>query len=128
VHRLVRELSVLLEHGVRPERILPVVNRAPRPSRARAEITRTIAALTASVPGRTSALPSPVYLPDVRRIDANLRDGASVPGSISSALTAAVNAIAARADALPAAHHDDEPIAVVPGSLGSWSTSQEAAG
>jgi len=128
VHRLVRELSVLLEHGVRPERILPVVNRAPRPSRARAEITRTIAALTEPAAPRASALASPVFLPEIRRIDTNLRDGTGVPGSISTALASAVNAIAARAEALPAAPRDDEPRAVIPGSLGSWSTSQEAAG
>jgi hypothetical protein len=128
VHRLVRELAALLEHGVRPERILPVLNRAPRPPRARAEIARTIAALTEPLGSRSSALASPLFVPDLRRIDTNLRDGASVPASFATSLADAVNAIATRAAVLPAAHRDEEPLAIVPGSLGSWSTSQEAAG
>ncbi|MBO0729507.1 MAG: hypothetical protein J2P57_09625, partial [Acidimicrobiaceae bacterium] len=45
VHSLALLLRLLTTAGVAPSRILPVVNRAPRSPRGRAEISRTLAAL-----------------------------------------------------------------------------------
>jgi hypothetical protein len=127
VHRLARVVGALRAHGVADERILPVVNRAPRSPRARAEIAAAFGELLASRPG--TAIASPVFVTEQRRLDAAIRDGLGVPGAIATTVTAAVGALVDRAapataDAEPA----DEPVPVRPGSLGAWATSQEAAG
>ncbi len=50
-----------------------------------------------------------------------------MPRSIAQPVTAAVEALLDRQPLVPAADEQPEPVAVVPGSLGSW-TEQEAAG
>jgi hypothetical protein len=115
VHSLVRVLDSLLEHGVEPARIVPVVNRGPRNPRARAEHTSAIAELLAGVRGGTR-LPSPLFLPERRRLEDAVRDGEPVPAALAGPLGAAV---AALLDRLPDdATAEPEPLAVVPGSLG----------
>lgn len=131
LHRLGRVLGDLRELGVPDTRLLPVVNRAPRSPRARAEITRALADLLAArhQPDTPSALASPLFVTEHRRIDAAIRDGLGVPSSLAASVTAAVGSLADRV-----AHESlrttgpDEPVAVRPGSLGSWATSQEATG
>ena len=128
VHRLVRTVATLIDHGVPAERILPTINRAPRGARSRAELTSAVAALLEPVLGaRRDALSSPLYLADHRRLDAGLRDGVGVPTSMATALAGGVQAVLGRAIDLrePAAA---EPQPIAPGSLGAWATSQEAAG
>jgi hypothetical protein len=56
VHSTVRILEDLLRRGVDPCQVLTVVNRAPRTPRARAELTRTLAALLAGAPGGSNLL------------------------------------------------------------------------
>ncbi len=46
MHALVRSVHRLLDHGVDPERILPVVNRVGRSPSQRAELSRAFAHLT----------------------------------------------------------------------------------
>lgn len=128
IHRLVRNIAAIIDHGVPPERILPTINRAPRGARPRAELTRTVAALLDPVLGSAAGvLSSPLFLADHRRVDAGLRDGIGVPGSMATAITGGVQAILSRTIDLrgPASA---EPRPIVPGSLGAWATSQEAAG
>jgi len=129
LHRLVRLIGLLIDHGVQPERLLPVINRAPRTARARAEITRTVATLIEPLAGPSArVLASPLFIGEHRRLDLMLRDGVGIPTSMATALATAVEAIGTRLEALPRAERDNEPVAIVPGTLGSWSTSQEAAG
>lgn len=123
VHALVRLAGELLEAGVAAERMVPVLNQAPRNPKARAEATAAFAQLLA-VPRQTAtAFASPVFLPR-RRVEAALRDGAPVPAPLGQVLAGAVNATfsrsAHRAIALP------EPQPVVPGSLGSWAAEDPA--
>jgi hypothetical protein len=131
LHRLARVLTDLRELGVDEARMLPVVNRAPRSPRARAEIARALADLVAPRPdpARPSTIASPLFVADLRRLDTAIRDGLGVPGTLATRVTAAVDALSDRLvhEALRAAR-SVEPVPVRPGSLGSWATSQEAAG
>jgi hypothetical protein len=118
VHSLAGLLRALLDHGVAPGRLVPVVNRAPRSPRAHAEMAAAIAALA----GDTVAVPSPVFLPD-KRIDDALRDGLPLPFALSAPVVGAVRAVLdATADLAPP---HDEPTPITPGSLGAW-TGQDA--
>jgi MinD-like ATPase involved in chromosome partitioning or flagellar assembly len=120
--RVVRDIAEL---GVPGSRIVPVVNRAPRNPRARAEAAAALARLLAAThPGVTLAS-TPVFVPERRRLDDLLRDGVPLPSQIVRPLAGAVRALLERATLAsvpaerPAIEH--EPVAVVPGSLGSWS-------
>lgn len=127
VHRLVRVLAGLLDHGVDPSRLLPVVMRAPRSPSARAAITRAVAELLApALPADAAGAASPLPLPHLRRLDRDLWDAVGPPEPLSRPLTGAVLALLDRLGGPPAAR-DDTPLAVAPGSLGHW-TRQDALG
>jgi len=120
--RVVRDIAEL---GVPGSRIVPVVNRAPRNPRARAEVAAALARLLAAThPGVTLAS-TPVFVPERRRLDDLLRDGVPLPSQIVRPLAGAVRALLERATlaSVPAERPaiEPEPVAVVPGSLGSWS-------
>lgn len=120
VHATVRLLGDVLEHGVVPDRTLTVVNRAPRKPGQRAELTRAIGELTRSLPGG-GALPSPLFVPERRRVDDLVRDGHRLPQAIGAPITAAVAALLDVEPVAPLEPVRDEPVPVVPGSLGTWS-------
>ena len=118
--RLVMTVDDLTRFGLAPTRLLPLVTRAPRRGRGRAEIT---AALGELAPGMSS----PVFVPDRRNLDDLIRTATPLPRSIVQPVTAAVEALLDRQPLVPAADEQPEPVAVVPGSLGSWAE-HEAAG
>lgn len=122
VHSLARIMGDLLGAGVEGARIVPVVNRAPRSGRARAEIARALAELT---PARRQGLAAPVFLPE-RRIDDALRDGARLPAGLGAPLVAAFEEIATALG--PPDADEREPELLVPGSLGHWDDDAEAVG
>ncbi|MDP8992986.1 MAG: hypothetical protein M3N31_08070 [Actinomycetota bacterium] len=130
LYSLVRVLNELRSFGVPPERVLPVVNRAPKSPRSRAEITAAVAHLAgagvAGGDGDRPSLPSPVFLPE-RRVDEILRDGARLPGALTEPLAGAFAAVVNVADgiALPSAA---DPRRVQPGSLGWWAGDAEHEG
>ena len=111
VHSLVRVVDGLLDIGVLPQRVVTVVNRAPRSPRARAEITRTLAELR-----RDTSLATPVFALERRRLDDLLRDGERLPSSFANPLGATVAAILERPTAAPPPT-EPEPV----GSIGAWS-------
>jgi hypothetical protein len=114
-----------ITNGVDAERIVPVVNRAPRSRHARAEIHRTVVELlAASNPGQPVL--SPVFLPERKQLDDALRDGVALPEAFVAPVSQAVQA---RLDAVDDRTHlpgFDEPVPVEPGSLGAWD--EEVAG
>ena len=116
-HALVRVLTEVLDHGVPPERVVPVVNRAPKSHRARAELASLLRGLLGGSPG-ADALASPVFLPE-RRVEDALRDGVRLPGALTTPLAGAYAAVVARAAGTRPRVGEPEPIR--PGSLGSWS-------
>lgn len=116
IHGLVRVIAGLTEHGVAPERIVPVINLAPRGARSRAELTKAVASLLRGQVG-PAATPSPVFLPE-RPVDDALRDGLRLHDSLTAPMAAAFAAVLARNPL----HADPRGLRrVVPGSLGHWS-------
>jgi hypothetical protein len=119
-HSLLRVVRDLLDHGVPGDHVLPVVNRAPRSPRARAELARSFGDLLAVSAGSTG-VPSPVHLPARRNLDELLRDGARFPEPWVAPVCGAVLALLDRdTSERGIADHSPEPAAIVPGSLGSW--------
>ena len=114
VHSLVRVVTELVGFGVPVDRIVPVLNRAPRPARARAGLTSVLAQLAEPAVG--ARLPTPVFLPE-RAVDAALHDGARLPGSLGGPLAGAFGAVLSRSGATPPA---EAPERVRAGSLGVW--------
>jgi hypothetical protein len=120
VHGLVRVLDGMLELGVDPGRILPVLNRAPRAPRARAEITRAVGSLLTGVRDG-ERVSSPLFLPERRRLDDLLRDGERLPSALTRPIATTVAALLDRTPVEDTVAGEVEPARVAPGSLGSWS-------
>lgn len=124
VHRLVRVVDALAEHGVDPARVLPVVNRAPRNPRARAELTAAYTELVRPAIADRPPVAGPVFLPERKHLDDLVSSGRRLPAALVAPLTGAVRAVI---DRLPSSEPDQaitadvEPMPVAPGSLGSWS-------
>jgi MinD-like ATPase involved in chromosome partitioning or flagellar assembly len=117
VHAGIRVLTELVGFGVGAARIVPVVNRAPRNPRMRAEITTAFAELaSASIGDVAGLLASPLYLPE-RSVERALRDGVAVPVSLARSLARAVTAARERVEPAPALTGTPAPVPVVPGSL-----------
>ena len=126
VHSQLRVVRDLLELGVDGSRIVPVVNRAPRSPRQRAEVGVALAALlSATAPGARLAS-TPMFVPERRRLADEVRDGRPPPAPLVAPLVGAVRGLLDRAGQPlapappPAAPGSGEPVLVVPGSLGSW--------
>lgn len=119
VHSGLRVVRELLRFGVDADRIVTVVNRAPRRGSARAEIAVALSELlAASHPG--IELLSPVFLAERRGLDERVRDGLPMPSALGEPVLAAVDGrLRALPDRAPLAA-DDEPVPVAVGSLGSW--------
>lgn len=109
LHSMVRVLDDVHGLGTAPERIVPIVNRAPRSRRARAETVAAFAALTTS-----TATAGPVFLPE-RNVDDMFRDGVRLPIALTAPLVGACRAVRQRT-AVSA-----EPVRVVPGTMAAWS-------
>jgi MinD-like ATPase involved in chromosome partitioning or flagellar assembly len=107
VHSLVRVVNDLLAFGVGSARIVPVVNRAPRSPRARAEMAKAVAGLC------RSPVAPPVFVPE-RRVDELLRDGARLPPVLTGPLLGAFAAVRG------GRFRDVEPERIAPGSIGAW--------
>lgn len=114
-------LGELVAHGVEADRIVPVLNLAPRQVRQRAALAATLAQLTAGRDG-TQRLPSPVFLPR-RRVEEALRDGVALPAPLPGLLAGAYHAALRRTTSTPAPA--PEFARVAPGSLGTWSDLSE---
>lgn len=114
LHSLVRLLGDLADAGATAAQVLPVVNRAPRSPRSRAQIARALAELAGP-----SERAGPVFLPR-RRVDAALRDGVAIPEPLPAVVTGAYRAALARlgsSEPVPT----PLPQRVAPGELGAWS-------
>lgn len=123
LHRLVRLVGDILDFGVPADRVLPVVNRAPRSPRAHAETTRALAELVGRARPEAAQLANPIFLPERRRLDSMQHDAARLPAEltrpVASALTAFLDRVGNRTDAV------GEPEPVAAGSLGSWGSDAE---
>lgn len=118
LHGLVRVLADLVAAGVPANRIVPVVNEAPRQPRPRAEITRALAELAAPTLEGGGTV-SPVFLP-TRKVEEALRDAVALPAPLPSLLAGAFFAVVGRLGSPGAATQGPAPELVAPGSLGLW--------
>lgn len=126
VHSMLRVVRDVLAAGVEAERIVPVVNRAPNRSGPRSELARTVTELLVASSPDAHVL-SPVFVPDRPRLDQILRDGIALPDAVIAPVADAVLRRLAEVDQRAPGHPlAEEPVAVVPGSLGSWD--EEVAG
>jgi MinD-like ATPase involved in chromosome partitioning or flagellar assembly len=122
VHAQLRVVRDLLELGVDPARVAPVVNRAPRNPRARAELTAAVSRLLAEVTPGGALGCTPVFVPDRRRLDEVVRDGDPPPAAVVAPLTSVVRTLLDRLPAAtPASAEGADPVPVVPGTLATWS-------
>ncbi|MGH9247011.1 MAG: hypothetical protein ACRD29_22370 [Acidimicrobiales bacterium] len=122
---LVRVLVGLVDHGVHPARIVPMLNQAPRSPARRAELTKTLSLLTAPITG-SEVFAAPIYLPERRHLDTTIRDVAHLPAPLVSPIVGAVGAMLHRSIG-GVAPSEPEPVPVAPGSLGTWTTTEELA-
>jgi hypothetical protein len=125
MHRLIRLVDALAEQHIDPARIVPVINRAPRSPRARAELTSTFMQLAGPLVSSRAPLAGPLFVPDRRRLEELVTEGDRLPDSVVTPMAAAVAAVLERvadrrSEASPALQRA-EPVPVAPGSLGSWS-------
>lgn len=118
IHALVRVIADLGAAGVPADRLLPVVALAPRSPRARAELAGAVTELAAPALGGMP-IAAPLFLPS-RPVEAALRDGAAMPAPLAGRLRDAVLAVRARAGGRQ--RDGEEPVAVRPGELGSFSS------
>jgi hypothetical protein len=122
LHSLVRVMAELVAFGVPRQRLLPVVNRAPRAPRSRALLAAAVAEL---VPGMVGpGVADPLFLPE-RRVDEALRDGARPPDSLCAPLVRAVAVTKNRAETTSG--RSSEPVQVVPGSISHWASGPDDA-
>lgn len=127
LHSQIRVLGDLIEHGVVPDRMLAIVNRAPRNPRRRAEIGAALNRLMhETVPGTVLAA-NPIHVTERRRLDDVIADGGRIPPALVDTVTGAVRSVlerlSERHELGPVASSRPSPggpIAVAPGSLGSW--------
>jgi MinD-like ATPase involved in chromosome partitioning or flagellar assembly len=120
---LVRTINELVGFGVRADRLLPVVNRAPRGPRARAELTRSVSELViASLGSLATGLVSPLYVSD-RAVDDALRDGVALPAGMARTIARGVAAVGNRASPAPAAAALG-PQPITPGSLSAFTVQE----
>lgn len=113
LHALNRTVSELLTFGVPAGRVVPVINRAPRSPRARAQLTAALAGL---LPNQHDATSSAVFLPD-RRIEQLVVDGRRLPDAFTAPLAAAFAAVLSQQR--PTHRRSGQPQPVRPGSLGT---------
>jgi hypothetical protein len=110
LHRLVADLQGL---GVDAARLLPVLNRAPRSARARAEHSRAFAEIAGPL-----GLSGPLPLPERRDLEHLHRTAGRMPEALCAPIARAARAMFDRLPSHEAA--DLAPVPVAPGSLGTW--------
>ena len=123
VYSLTRVIGDLIAFGVGPRAIVPVINRAPRQHRARADLE---AALDGLLPARRELQPC-VFISE-RKIEQALRDGAPLPSALGDPLrTAYTTAVADRGGDSRIEPVRRELSPVLPGSLGTSPSGDEVA-
>ena len=126
MRHLIASIVALEEVGVEPSRIVPVINFAPRSPRTRAEITKAVTQLLDGRSKEPRAVAPPTFIPFRKNLDAAVGSGAPMPSAIHSPVTSSVEIFLERLNAddsgsEKAVQQFEEPVAVTPGSLGTWS-------
>ena len=122
LRRLVLILDEWHRGGVGAERLLAVINRAPRRAMARSEITGAIASLLAGMrPELAETMASPVFVIERRGIDQLHRAAMGLPAALVRPLTDTVEAVLERTGPRVVLDAPAEGLTpITPGSLGAW--------
>jgi CO dehydrogenase nickel-insertion accessory protein CooC1 len=123
MHRLVRLAASVVELGVSPSIVVPVINRAPRSPRARAEITRAFTDLAAPFAHARDPFAPTAFVTERRKLDEAVYDATRLPNQLVSSLSKAVNAVIehnAEAIAPPSPIVTGVPVPVRRGALGAF--------
>jgi hypothetical protein len=123
VHALVRVMAELLEIGLHPERLLPVLNQAPAASAARAELGRAVGHLLQGVTGGRDVRPV-LHAPTVE-LETQLREREAVPDAWAALVAGAVTSLLDRSSG---EHRAPAPEPVPAGALGHWADGSEDGG
>jgi CO dehydrogenase nickel-insertion accessory protein CooC1 len=115
LHSLARTLHELRAGGIAAERLVPLVNRVGRSPRQRAALSAALSGL-GGLDG--AAVAGPLFVPERRHLDDGLVQAAPLPAPLSQHLATSVTALVERLSTSPRA--ESAPVAVVPGSLGTW--------
>ena len=118
VYALVRTLIDLLEFGVAPQRLLPVINQANGAATTRSELSRAVRQLVGDAAGGSAVSPA-LFLPAVP-LENELRDRDPLPVTLPRALATAADALLSRHGVAPAPA-GSEPRRITPGAVGHWS-------
>ena len=122
LRRLATALADLLDHGVEPGALLPVLNQSPRNPAARAATSRIVAQLTATRRGRSGdqiELHPPLFLPHRGNVDDLHRDVAPLPRQLVAPLGRTVLPMVDRREqAAPADDGGADPVPITPGTIG----------
>ena len=126
IHHLIRTILSLTDIGIESSRIIPVINHAPRNPRAKAEITSAVNELLSARMSTADSVAPVVFIPYKKTLEATLSTGEPLPSAITSPLASSVRALLNIVEpqeelVLPEDIDELEPVAVTPGSLGSWS-------
>ena len=116
--RSLQILRDLIEIGVDTERVLLVVLGAPRSTRHRSELSRTVRRLLNEA-APTRSIPTPVMVPIRRDFEPFIHDGTPPPRSALGSITSAVSELLQQlgpSDSPPV--FEATPIAIIPGHLG----------
>lgn len=113
LHRLVRLVDELVRFGVDVERIVPVLNHAPRTARRRAELTASFAALIE--PAIRADLHPPLFVRRQRHTEDAHRSGTQLPSQLGADIHATVERLLDQLSTVEPV--DDAPARVVVGSL-----------
>lgn len=121
VYALVRTLIDLLEFGIAPQRLLPVLNQASGAAATRAELSRAVRQLISDAGG--AAVSPALFLPDVP-LESELRDRDALPAALPRALATAADALLSRQGVAQQSGNAPEPQRIAPGALGHWTGEQ----
>lgn len=114
LHSLAALLHELVECGVDPALLVPVINDAPRAPQQRAELGKALVRLG---PDAALAVAGPVFLPHQRRLEAVTRGGGRLPRPLVDAL-AGIRRVGRSRAATDVDADMGGPRRIVPGSLG----------
>ena len=100
LHSLLGATRDVLAHGVPAARVLPVINRAPKGPRARAELTTAFAALLGDADGAVG-VPGPLYLGERRQLEDALPRRGPVARELVGAVAGSVRSLLDRRPGQP---------------------------
>jgi MinD-like ATPase involved in chromosome partitioning or flagellar assembly len=129
VYATVRAMVELLEFGVPPGRLLPVINRATTDPAVRADLSRAVSHLMGGVVGGGTAAVAgmgsvgPVLFAPCVVVEERLRERDTLDDAWPSLLAGAVTAMLDRVGERPATKALPEPVAA--GSLGHWAGAED---